>query len=159
MSQSRMEELVREYAAAKSEQNVARALAVCDDDFVLETIPFGTRSRGKAETAEQLGMFFAAFPDYRVSLEGSVCGEQHLACWGEAEMTLAAPIFGMPATGSTARVPFCCVFTFRDALLAGERFFFDLASLCDQLGLSTDRMSAGLRSLRGDVVDAAAAFA
>ena len=59
--------LVAGYAAAKSAQDVAAALAVCDDAFVLDTPTFGTRSPGKAATAAQLHAFFAAFPADRMA--------------------------------------------------------------------------------------------
>lgn len=148
MTHDRMRQLVHEYAAAKSAQDIARALAVCDDAFVLETIAFGTRSRGREETAAQLAIFFAAFPDYGVTLDGEACGDGVLTCWGEARLSLRGDIFDQQATGRTARVAFCCLFTFRDDRIASERFFFDLAALCEQVGISTDRVSAALRALR-----------
>jgi steroid delta-isomerase-like uncharacterized protein len=140
--------LAQVYAAAKSAQDVAGALAVCADDFVLDAPAFGTRSHGKAETAAQLNMFFAAFPDYGVTLEGSLAGDDTVACWGTATMTLAGPFLDIAPTGRTARIPFVSVFTARDGRLTGERFYFDLAALATQLGLSTDRMLVTLAALR-----------
>src|SRR6185369_11760964 len=81
--------LAERYAAAKSAQDVAGALAVCADEFVLDAPAFGTCSQGRAETAAQLAMFFAAFPDYGVTVDGSLAGEGTVACWGTATMTLA----------------------------------------------------------------------
>ena len=43
--------LVRCYASAKSQQDAGAALALCSDDFVLETPAFGTKARGRAEAA------------------------------------------------------------------------------------------------------------
>ncbi len=42
------------------------------------------------------------------------------------------------------------MFALRDGLLAGERFFFDLNAMCEQLGLAVERVAAELRAFRGD---------
>ncbi len=148
MTPDTMLALVREYAAAKSAQDVPRTLAVCDDAFELETIAFGTRSRGHAETAAHLQAFFATFPDYGVVVERLVADDGVVACWGTATMSMHGPILDIAPTGRTARVPFMCVFGFRGERIALERFFFDLASLCRQLGVSADRVDAALASFR-----------
>lgn len=139
--------LVETYAAAKSRQDVAAALAVCSDDFVLDTPAFGTRSDGTLETAAQLQLFFAAFPDYHVVLDGRLASDDTVACWGTAVMTLRGALLDIAPTGRTAHLPFVSIFTGRAGRLTGERFYFDLATLCRQLGLSTDRMSATLAQL------------
>jgi hypothetical protein len=139
------------YARAKSAQDVDAALAVCDDTFVLDTPSFGTRSQGKAETAAQLHLFFAAFPDYGVALDGTLGNDNTVVCWGTATMTLRGPILDIAPTGRTARVPFVSIFTGHARGLTGERFLFDLASLCAQLGVSTDRMAATLAVVRGEM--------
>src|SRR5262245_15457876 len=130
--------LVEAYAAAKSAQDVASALALCDDGFVLDTPAFGTCSHGREETAAQLHAFFAAFPDYAVTVDGSLAGDGTAACWGTARMTLRGAFLDIAPTGRTARVPFVSVFTGRAGRLTSERFYFDLATLCAQLGVSTD---------------------
>jgi steroid delta-isomerase-like uncharacterized protein len=139
--------LAERYAAAKSAQDVAGALAVCSDDFVLDAPAFGTRSQGRAETAAQLALFFAAFPDYGVTVDGILAGDGTVACWGTATMTLAGGFLDIAPTGRTARIPFVSVFTGANGRLTSEIFHFDLAALCTQLGLSTDRMIASLAAL------------
>ena len=52
-------DVVRRYAAAKSRQDVEGALAVCTDDFILDTVGFGIRGVGRDVVALQLGTFFA----------------------------------------------------------------------------------------------------
>ena len=145
--------LAERYAAAKSRQDVDAALAVCAPGFVLDTPAFGTRSRDRAETAAQLHVFFAAFPDYRVAVDGLLADDGRVACWGTATMTLRGPLLDIAPTGRTARVPFVSVFTAAGGLLTGERFYFDLATLCAQLGLSTDRVAASLATLRPEAVE------
>src|SRR5262245_41736456 len=102
--------LVARYAAAKSRQDVAAALAVCADDFFLDTVAFGLRARGKAAVGAQLEVFFAAFPDYRVRLEGTTAGDGVVTAWGTAYATMRGPLGTIAPTGRAFALPFACLF-------------------------------------------------
>ena len=75
-------QLVACYSAAKSRQDVAAALALCHDDFVLDTVAFGIRGAGKEIVAGQLRIFFTTFPDYGVSTDGVAEAEGVVTTWG-----------------------------------------------------------------------------
>ena len=141
-------DIVARYAAAKSRQDVDAALALCDEDFVLETVPFGIHGRGKSEVAAQLQMFFTTFPDYEATLEGCVAGGSVVATWGTIRATMRGPFGSFAPTGRAFALPFSCVFPLSEGLLAGERFFFDLNAMCEQLGLPVERVAAELRAFR-----------
>lgn len=141
-------EAVARYAAAKSRQDVEAALAYCHADFVLDTIPFGIRGHGKEECAGQLGLFFATFPDYAVSIDGQAESPGAVTVWGTVRATMRGPFGRFAPTGRAFALPFACVFPLRDGLLAGERFFFDLNMMCEQLGLPVEQVAAELRSVR-----------
>jgi steroid delta-isomerase-like uncharacterized protein len=143
--------LVRAYAEAKSRQDAAGALALCTPEFGIETIPFGTASRDRDETARQLALFFSAFPDYRAETEGQADSGASVAWWGKVTLSFRGAFLGVAPTGRTASLPAFSVFDFRDGLLARERFFFDLAMLCDAIGVPVGRLSAALREPRGAV--------
>jgi hypothetical protein len=59
--------VVEQYAQAKSRADVEAALEVCTEDFALE---FQLTALGTDESRAALEVFFAAFPDYAVSLDG-----------------------------------------------------------------------------------------
>lgn len=139
---------VRGYAAAKSQQDVAGALAGCAPDFRIETIPFGASTRDREGTASQLSLFFQAFPDYRAETEGLAVRGEQVAWWGDVSVTSGGPLLGIPATGRRVRLPAFSVFDFRGHELVRERFYFDLVQLCDGLGLATDQVLARLAPLR-----------
>ncbi len=61
--------LERLYASAKSHQDVAAALAVCHEDFELESLGFGLVAHGRKECERQLEVFFRIFPDYSVAVD------------------------------------------------------------------------------------------
>ena len=140
--------LVRCYGGAKSEADIGAALAVCSEDFAMETVAFGIRANGRKEAELQLGAFFRAFPDYGVRLEGFATAPGVVTSWGSARMSFRGPLFGVAPTGRTAELPIFCVFDFANGLLARERFFFDAATLCEQIGLPHAELAKTLAVLR-----------
>lgn len=146
--------LVRCYGGAKSERDTGAALAVCDESFRIETIAFGLTSADREDTRAQLVAFFHAFPDYAVTLEGFATAPGIVTCWGRARMTFAADFLGYAATGRTADLPIFCVFEMAGPAIASERFFFDLAAFCEQIGLPVADMNTALASLREQAVAA-----
>jgi hypothetical protein len=53
---------------------------------------------------------------------------------------------GIPPGGGSFVVPFANVAPFKDGLLAGESIYFDLATLCEQAGVSVDQIRAAAKS-------------
>jgi hypothetical protein len=143
-----MRTLARAYGGAKSARDLGAALGLCSDDFVLETPSLGTTARGRKQAERQLGLFFAAFPDYRVELDGLATGPDTVACWGTARMSWRGPFGPHAPSGRAAALPFTSVFPCAGGSLRGERFLFDLASLCEQIGLPLDAARATLAAVR-----------
>lgn len=141
--------LARAYGGAKSEQDAGAALAVCSEDFVLETVPFGLATRDRKEAEQQLALFFAAFPDYRVELDGLAAGTGAVTGWGRARLTWRGAFAGLAPSGRSAELPFAVVFPTAAGQLRGERFFFDCAALCEQIGMPLDALRERLAALRG----------
>jgi predicted ester cyclase len=138
MNSERMFELAQALAIAKSRQDVPAALKLLHDDMLLESPAFGTTARGLAENDKTLTRFFTTFPDYNVVLQGHAANDDTLVCWGTVRMTMTGDRFGVQPNGKCAELPVFIQFVFKDDLIAGERFFFDLSALCVQSGVSTD---------------------
>jgi hypothetical protein len=51
----------------------------------------------------------------------------------------------LPPSGGSFTVGFANVTPFRDGLMAGERIYFDLATLCTQAGLPLDEVRSRAR--------------
>jgi predicted ester cyclase len=156
-SADRMRKLVEAYAAAKSRADVEGALAVCSDGFSLETVSFDITAHGKDEARFHLDAFFAAFPDYRVVVDGMSFGDAVLGCWGSASMTMKGEILGIPPTDRKVTLPIFCKFAFDADGITEERFFFDLAQLADGIGVPIENLRAALAPLRAAATSAAAA--
>jgi len=130
--------MVQALAIAKSRHDVPTAMKMFHEDMLLEAPAFGTRARGLAENELVLNRFFRSFPDYNIVLQGYATNDDVLVCWGLAQMTMTGNRFGVVPSGARAELPVFIKFAFRDGLIAGEQFFFDLSSLCAQSGVSTD---------------------
>jgi predicted ester cyclase len=150
-----LQALVEGYARAKCRADVDGALAFCHPDFRLETVSFALASRDRVETAAHLHAFFQVFPDYHATLDEMTFAPRAVGCWGTVRMTMRGDLMTVPATGRTATYPFFSAFAVADGLLLEERFFFDLATLCEQLGVSIDALRAALRPLRQAAAPAA----
>ena len=148
MNGDRMFELAQALAVAKSRQDVPAAMKLFDQDMLLESPAFGTAARGLAENEKALTKFFKAFPDYNVVLQGHASNDDTLICWGTVQMTMTGDRFGVIPNGRRAELPVFIQFAFKNDLIAGERFFFDLSALCAQSGVSTDAVR---RKVFGDV--------
>jgi predicted ester cyclase len=149
MDGNRMFALAQALAVAKSRQDVSAALKLLHRNMVLESPAFGTNAKGHAENEKVLRRFFTSFPDYNVVLEGHADNGDTLVCWGTAQMTMTGDRFGVIPNGRRAELPVFIQFVFKDDLIAGERFFFDLSELCAQSGVSTDAVR---RKLLGDAL-------
>jgi len=138
MHSDRRFRLVTELAVAKSRQDLPAAMRLFHRDMLLKCPPFGTIARGLPENETALRRFFASFPDYHVTLAGHAADAEGLVCWGTGRMTMTGKRFGVVPNGGRAELPVFLRFTFADDLIASELFFFDLAELCAQSGVSAD---------------------
>jgi ketosteroid isomerase-like protein len=139
VSADSVRDLVARYAEAKCRQDTEAALQLCTQDFLLHTEAVHNTAVGKRNVGRLLDTFFGIFPDYHVTLDDSVLNGYGYTCWGTLRMTMHKRLGPWPATHRTANLPFFCVFTIRDGLIASEHFFFDRGAMCDALGLPAAR--------------------
>ena len=130
--------LARDLGIAKSRQDIPAALTFLHPHMVLENPAFGTSVHGLEANRDALARWFATFPDYEVALDGRVSDDETLICWGTVRMTMTGDRLGAIPNGHRTTLPVYIQFTFRDDLIASERFVFDLSTLCAQSGISTD---------------------
>jgi hypothetical protein len=106
-------------------------------------VPLGLRSEGKdAVRAAYELQFFTSFPDLAPDDEGIAFGDDVVVVWGTLRGTSRGDWLGVPPGGGAFEVPFANVVPFQDGLMAGERVYFDLASLCEQAGIPLDAIRA-----------------
>jgi predicted ester cyclase len=148
MTPEQMKAVHDRHVAAENRQDAEAAAVTCHPQGFIENVALGVRFEGHAQIKLQYAALFAAFPDAALLTEGEAFGPDVLVAWGTFRATMRGPFFGVPATGRQIALPFVNVIPFRDGLMAGERAFFDLATLCAQAGIALETLRAGARALR-----------
>ncbi len=148
MTPAQMKAVHDRHVAAENRGDADGATATCHPEGFIENVALGVRFDGHAQIKLQYAALFAAFPDAELATQGEAFGTDVLVAWGVFRATMRGPFFGVPATGRRIELPFVNVIPFRDGLMAGERAYFDLATLCAQAGIPLESLRAGARSLR-----------
>ena len=135
--------LFEAHREAEAGRDIDAILETFAKDCFLETMPLGLRSEGKdAVRAAYEMQFFSAFPDLAPDDQGMAYADDAIAVWGTLRGTSRGEWLGVPPGGGAFSVPFANVVPFRDGLMLGELIYFDLATLCEQAGISLQEVRA-----------------
>jgi steroid delta-isomerase-like uncharacterized protein len=133
--------LLRRHMGAENAHDLAGTLATLTADCVFTDMALGRTFDGHDGAATYYRMWWDAF-DVEVSPE-----TLHWTTTGPAVAETrfrgrhTGTFLGVPPTGLRIDVPFVIVVGFRDGLLDGERFYWNLATLLTQIGV--DRIPTG----------------
>lgn len=136
MSPQEIIPLLMRHVEAENAHDMERTLATLHPDCVFEDVAAGKVYRGHAGAAEYYRSWWDAFGlQFRrgddgarhLTTEGAVVAEGHFH--GRHVGTFN----GIEATGRAVDFRFAVVVSFRDGLMAGERFYYDRRSLEQQL--------------------------
>src|SRR6266516_3865206 len=131
MNQDEMLRLFEAHREAEAARDVDAILETFIPNGFLETIPLGLRSEGKEAVREAYEQqFFTSFPDLAPDDEGMAVGDDVIAVWGTLRGTSRGEWLGVAPGGGSFAVPFANVVPFEQGLMAGEKIYFDLATLC-----------------------------
>jgi steroid delta-isomerase-like uncharacterized protein len=155
MERDEMLRLFEAHREAEAKRDIDAILETFIPDCFLETVALGLRSEGKdAVRAAYEAQFFSAFPDLAPDDEGIAFGDDAVAVWGTLRGTSHGDWLGVPPGGGTFAVPFTNLVPFEDGLMAGERIYFDLATLCEQARIPLDDVRAAAAARREGRVEA-----
>jgi len=142
MTAQELERLWAEHLAGEfTTKDVEATLATMVDDASVNHVPVNTGGRGK----EQLRRFYRddfipSWPDdlqmtltNRVVAENQLVEELHLRFTHSRRMEWFLP--GLPPTGKVVDIDLVVVVQFRGDKLAGERIYWDQATVLRQVGL------------------------
>jgi predicted ester cyclase len=105
-------------------------------------VPLNLRSEARAAYEG----YFTAFPNLSPDDEGFAFGDDVTVTWGTLRGTSKGDWFGIPPSGRAFLLQFVNVARFRTGRMAGESIYFDLATLCNQVGLPLDRIRAAAQT-------------
>src|SRR6476620_9111729 len=130
-------ECVARHLAAENAQDMEGTLATLHPDCVFEDLPLNKTYHGIDGARQYYKELWSAFDVTVVSRQRHWSTEGNLI----AETTFVGPqrseFLGVPARGQVIRLPLVVIVTFRDRLMAGERFYYDLVDLMRQIGGQT----------------------
>lgn len=123
------------HLAAENAHEMEGTLAALHPDCVFEDLPLGRTYRGLEEVETYYRYWWDAF-------DLTVHGERRH--WSEDGQFMIAEthyrgvhrgeFIGRAATGRPVDFPLAVVIPFRDGLMAGERFYYDLSTVLRQIG-------------------------
>jgi hypothetical protein len=143
MDQDEMLRLFEAHREAEAARDINGILETFIPNCFLETIPLGLRSEGKEAVREAYeNQFFTSFPDLAPEDEGMAVGDDVIAVWGTLRGTSRGDWLGVSPGGGSFAVPFANVVPFEQGLMAGERIYFDLATLCEQARIPLEEIRA-----------------
>jgi hypothetical protein len=122
------------HLAAEVRHDMESTLATLHPECLFVDEPLGLRFSGREGAREHYSMWWSAFAN---TIDG---GDLH---WVSDDVLIGDSTFvgthqgsfaGLSPTGRPIRLPFVVFVHFRDGLLSGERFVYDLNTLLRQLG-------------------------
>jgi steroid delta-isomerase-like uncharacterized protein len=141
MDRNEMLRLFEAHREAEAARDIDAILETFVADCFLETIALGLRSEGNAAVRAAYEMqFFSAFPDLAPDDEAMAFGDDVMVAWGTLNGTSRGEWLGVPPGGGSFSVPFANVVPFREGLMAGEKIYFDLATLCEHARIPLDQV-------------------
>jgi steroid delta-isomerase-like uncharacterized protein len=129
-------QLVEEHVSLENEHNLEGIISTFGESARYDDEPWGAHYMGLERVREFYAQLLKAVPDLQIGIQQRHAAEtavilevvirgRHLGTWR-----------GLPATGRHIELPLCGIYTFDEKdRLAGEKFYYDRATLLTQLGL------------------------
>ena len=148
MTPEEMTKVQDEHIAAENRADVDGAVSTYGDDCFYEIVALGMRFEGKQGVALQYAALFYTFPDATFAIDGRAYGEDLLVEWGTFTATMKGEFMGLAPTEKRLELPIIAIVTFRGGLMEGERVYYDIASVADQLGLDLEALRRAAKLLQ-----------
>jgi steroid delta-isomerase-like uncharacterized protein len=141
------QDCVRKHLQFENAQDMEGTLSTLHPECVFEDLPLGKTYKGIEGARRYYAELWQAFD---VTVESRL---RHWSTEGNliAETTFVGPhrseFLGHKPKGMTIQLPLVVIVTFRDGLMAGERFYYDLSMLMRQIG-AADLLVSPLSQVR-----------
>ena len=128
--------LVEQHVSLENAHDLDGIMGTFGDAAQYDDEPWDAHYRGRQEVRAFYQQLLEAMPDLRIDIRSTYAADEvivlevvihghHLGMWR-----------GLPATGREVVLPLCGIYTFDQAnQLAGERIYYDRASVLRQLGV------------------------
>lgn len=128
--------IVEEHVGLENEHNLDGIMGTFGETAQYDDEPWNAHYKGRQEVRSFYGELLKAMPDLHIDIQRRHLSQdaivleviirgRHLGKWR-----------GLPGTGNQLNFPLCGIFTFdRDNKLAGEKIYYDRATVFRQLGV------------------------
>ncbi len=136
------ERCLYQHIKAEAAHDMAGTLATIHPDALFEDQPLGLVLNGREATSLHYGLWWGAFG---LQTDGGALhwvSDDLVICEADFVGTHIGNFLGVEPTGLPIRFPFTVYVRFKDGLLLGERFFYDLNMIMAQLGQPSVALAA-----------------
>ena len=138
--------LVHQHVRLENEHHLEGVLSTFGKNANYEDEAWGDRYAGRDGVRLYYEQLIAALPDLEIKILQEHVTEDNVLVEVLICGTHLGPWRGLPATGRRVEIPLCGIYTFDDDdRLAGERIYYDRASVLRQLGVFREPQTLGGR--------------
>jgi steroid delta-isomerase-like uncharacterized protein len=131
--------LVEEHVRRENAHDLPGIMATFGHHAWYDDEPWGEHHEGLEAVSAYYQDLLTALPDLRIDITHCLAAEDGVVLEVRISGTHLGSWRGLPPTGRRVTFPLCGVFSFdQDGRLAGERIYYDRASVLQQVGLYHD---------------------
>lgn len=131
--------LVEEHVRRENAHDLPGIMATFGRRAWYEDEPWGEHHEGREAVRGYYENFLVSLPDLHIDITHRLAAEDGVALEVRISGTHLGSWRGLPATGQRVMFPLCGLYTFdEEGRLAGERIYYDRASVLRQVGLYHD---------------------
>ena len=134
--------LVEQHVRAENDHDLDAVMATFGAEARYDDEPWADHRRGRDGVHAYYSALLRAVPDLEIDVKRRHVSADGIVLEVEIRGTHRGAWRGLPATGRALRFPLCGVYTFdADDRIAGERIYYDRATVLGQLGVFHDPSS------------------
>lgn len=128
--------VVEEHVRCENEHDLAGIMATFGQAAAYDDTPWEEQHRGRDSVEAYYRDLLAALPDLHIDIQNRAANDDSVVLEVVITGTQTGPWRGLPGTGRPVRFPLCAVYSFDvTGKLAGEKIYYDRASVLRQVGL------------------------
>ena len=134
--------LVEEHIRRENAHDLPGIMSTFGSRASYDDEPWSEHHEGHEAVHRYYDALLTSLPDLHIDVARCLAGDEGVALEVRITGTHLGSWRGLPATGRSVAFPLCGLFTFdEDGKVAGERIYYDRASVLQQVGLYRDPQS------------------
>jgi steroid delta-isomerase-like uncharacterized protein len=126
---------VEEHVRLENEHDLEGVMQTYSESARYDDEPYDEHHSGSGEVRRYYERLMRAVPDMRIDVQRRHATDEVVILECVISGTHLGEWRGLPATGRRLRFPLCAVYTFEGDRLAGEKIYYDRATVLRQVGV------------------------